>query len=205
MLQETILNIFENSWPMIFIFSMIVISMRITDIVKNDRKVVFYKEILGLLFIVYILCLFHVVTFQDVTWSSSNFIPFKEMLRYRFASSLFFRNVLGNMLMFIPFGFFVSYFLKLKKPYSILLLSLLISSTIETTQLLIGRVFDVDDIILNVVGGVIGFAVYKLFSILKEHLPAFLKKDMIYNIIMLILLLFLFWQLYQIINIGGAI
>ena len=92
MLQETILNIFENSWPMIFIFSMIVISMRITDIVKNDRKVVFYKEILGLLFIVYILCLFHVVTFQDVTWSSSNFIPFKEMLRYRFASSLFFRN-----------------------------------------------------------------------------------------------------------------
>ena len=205
MLQKTILNIFENSWPMIFIFSMIVISMRITDIVKNDRKVVFYKEILGLLFIVYILCLFHVVTFQDVTWSSSNFIPFKEMLRYRFASSLFFRNVLGNMLMFIPFGFFVSYFLKLKKPYSILLLSLLISSTIETTQLLIGRVFDVDDIILNVVGGVIGFAVYKLFSILKEHLPAFLKKDMIYNIIMLILLLFLFWQLYQIINIGGAI
>ncbi len=205
MLQETILNIFENSWPMIFIFSMIVISMRITDIVKNDRKVVFYKEILGLLFIVYILCLFHVVTFQDVTWSSSNFIPFKEMLRYRFASSLFFRNVLGNMLMFIPFGFFVSYFLKLKKPYSILLLSLLISSTIETTQLLIGRVFDVDDIILNVVGGVVGFAVYKLFSILKEHLPAFLKKDMIYNIIMLILLLFLFWQLYQIINIGGAI
>lgn len=205
MLQETILNIFENSWPMIFIFSMIVISMRIADIVKNDRKVVFYKEILGLLFIVYILCLFHVVTFQDVTWSSSNFIPFKEMLRYRFASSLFFRNVLGNMLMFIPFGFFVSYFLKLKKPYSILLLSLLISSTIETTQLLIGRVFDVDDIILNVVGGVVGFAVYKLFSILKEHLPAFLKKDMIYNIIMLILLLFLFWQLYQIINIGGAI
>lgn len=205
MLQETILNIFENSWPMIFIFSMIVISMRITDIVKNDRKVVFYKEILGLLFIVYILCLFHVVTFQDVTWSSSNFIPFKEMLRYRFASSLFFRNVLGNMLMFIPFGFFVSYFLKLKKPYSILLLSLLISSTIETTQLLIGRVFDVDDIILNVVGGVVGFAVYKLFFILKEHLPAFLKKDMIYNIIMLILLLFLFWQLYQIINIGGAI
>lgn len=205
MLQETILNIFENSWPMIFIFSMIVISMRITDIVKNDRKVIFYKEILGLLFIVYILCLFHVVTFQDVTWSSSNFIPFKEMLRYRFASSLFFRNVLGNMLMFIPFGFFVSYFLKLKKPYSILLLSLLISSTIETTQLLIGRVFDVDDIILNVVGGVVGFAVYKLFSILKEHLPAFLKKDMIYNIIMLILLLFLFWQLYQIINIGGAI
>ena len=110
MLQETVLNIFENSWPMIFIFSMIIISMRITYVVKYDKHIVFYKDVLGLMFIIYILCLFHVVTFQDVTWSTSNFIPFKEMFRYRFASSLFFRNVLGNMLMFIPFGFFVSYF-----------------------------------------------------------------------------------------------
>lgn len=205
MIGTTIINIFQNVWPMVFIFTTIIISMRVTQLLKTHTTFYLYKDLMVLGFIVYILCLFHVVTFQDVTWSSSNFIPFKEMLRYRFASSLFFRNVLGNMLMFIPFGFFVSYFLKLKKPYSILLLSLLISSTIETTQLLIGRVFDVDDIILNVVGGVVGFAVYKLFSILKEHLPAFLKKDMIYNIIMLILLLFLFWQLYQIINIGGAI
>lgn len=205
MLQETVLNIFENSWPMIFIFSMIIISMRITYVVKYDKHIVFYKDILALMFIIYILCLFHVVTFQDVTWSTSNFIPFKEMFRYRFASSLFIRNVLGNMLMFIPFGFFVSYFLKLKKPYSILLLSLLISSTIETTQLLIGRVFDVDDILLNVVGGIIGFAIWWVLSKIKSHLPAFLKKDIFYNIIISLILVFMLWQLYQIINLGGAV
>ena len=205
MFSNSIKEILLDIWPSLIICFIIITSLRITFLVKNKIKFIFYKEILMLGFIMYVIALFEVVTFQDVSWSSSNFIPFKEMLRYEFGTKLFFKNVVGNMIMFIPFGFFTSYFLKLKKPYSILLLSLLISSTIETTQLLIGRVFDVDDIILNVVGGVVGFAVYKLFSILKEHLPAFLKKDMIYNIIMLILLLFLFWQLYQIINIGGAI
>ena len=154
-------------------------------------------------FVLYIMFLFYVVTFQDVTWSTSNFIPFKEMFRYRFASSLFIRNVLGNMLMFIPFGFFVSYFLKLKKPISILLLSLLISSTIETTQLLIGRVFDVDDILLNVVGGVFGFFIWWILFKIKAHLPSFLKKEAFYNIIIALVLIFIFWQLYQIVNFGG--
>lgn len=202
MLRETILNIFENSWPMIFIFSMIITSMRITYIVKNDTHIVFYKEILALGFIIYILCLFHVVTFQDVTWSNSNFIPFKEMFRYEFGSVLFVRNVLGNMMMFVPFGFFVSYFLKLEKPISIFLLSLLTSSTIETTQLLIGRVFDVDDIILNVIGGILGFFLWRLLHKLKDHLPTPLKKEAFYNIIMTFILLLIFMYLYKLINLG---
>mgnify|MGYP005809520945 FL=1 len=93
----------------------------------------------------------------------------------------------------------------MKKPFSIVLLSLLISSTIETTQLLIGRVFDVDDIILNVIGGVIGFAIWWILSKIQSHLPALLKKDAFYNIIISLILLFLLWQLYQIINLGGAV
>ena len=87
--------------------------------------------------------LFHIVTFQDVTWSTSNFTPFKEIFRYTFGSRAFYKNVVGNMIMFMPYGF-VSYFISLK-PYLILLLSLIVSITIETTQL-IGRVFDIDDI-----------------------------------------------------------
>ena len=132
----------------------------------------------------YVIALFEVVTFQDVSWSSSNFIPFNEMLRYDFGTKLFFKNVVGNMLMFIPFGFFTSYFLKLKKVYSVFLLTLLTSITIETTQLLIGRVFDIDDIILNVIGGLIGYLIFKIIYKIK-----FLKKEFIYNIIMIVVLI----------------
>ena len=184
MFYNSITQILLDIWPSLLICCVIMISLRITYLIKNNIKFVFYKEILMLGFIMYVIALFEVVTFQDVSWSSSNFIPFKEMLRYDFGTKLFFKNVVGNMIMFIPFGFFTSYFLKLKKVYSIFLLTLLTSITIETTQLLIGRVFDIDDIILNVIGGLIGYLIFKIIYKIK-----FLKKEFIYNIIMIVVLI----------------
>ena len=115
MFRQTFLDILSNSWPMIFICSVIIVSMRTVWIIKEKKEVIFYKEILGLCFIIYVMCLFYVVTFQDVSWSTSNFIPFKEMFRYSIGSKLFFKNVLGNMIMFIKtekadFYFFASSF-----------------------------------------------------------------------------------------------
>ena len=170
MIRRSLLEILGQVWPTILISSVIVISMRLVYLIKNKQKIVFYKELLSLIFIIYVLCLFYVVTFQDVGWSSSNFIPFKEMFRYNFGSNLFIKNVLGNIIMFIPYGFFVSYYLNLKKPWSTFFLILLVSASIETTQLLIGRVFDIDDIILNIIGGMLGFGIYKLLDIINNHL-----------------------------------
>ncbi len=184
MFYNSIKEIMIDIWPSLLICCVIMISLRITYLIKNNIKFVFYKEILMLGFIMYVIALFEVVTFQDVSWSSSNFILFNEMLRYDFGTKLFFKNVVGNMLMFIPFGFFTSYFLKLKKVYSVFLLTLLTSITIETTQLLIGRVFDIDDIILNVIGGLIGYLIFKIIYKIK-----FLKKEFIYNIIMIVVLI----------------
>src|SRR5574344_599358 len=158
--ENNIKQILSQTWPTLIIITVIALSMRIVYLVKNKQQFILYKELMTYLFIVYIMCLFYVVTFQDVSWSTSNFIPFKEIFRYKVGSRYFFKNVLGNMIMFIPYGFFVSYFLKLKKLYSISLLTLLTSITIEVTQLLIGRVFDVDDILLNLCGGIVGFIIY---------------------------------------------
>lgn len=188
MFRNTILKILQDSWPMVFICCVIIISMRIVYLIKNKQTPVFYKEILGLGFIIYIMTLFYVVTFQDVSWSSSNFIPFKEMFRYDFGTRLFFKNVLGNMILFIPYGFFISYFLKLKKPLAIFFMTVLTSVTIEGTQLMIGRVFDIDDILLNIVGGMIGFSIYYLLEKIKDKLPTVLKKSWLYNIIVLVVI-----------------
>ena len=144
--------------------------------------------------------LFYVVTFQDVSWSSSNFIPFKEMLRYRIFSNLFFKNVVGNMIMFLPYGFFTSYFLKLDRKKTIIYLSLLVSCTIEFTQLLIGRVFDVDDIILNVLGGLFGYFIYRFVYFVRDHLPKVLKNNIFYNIIVVIILSCIFYYIYTILG-----
>ena len=44
---------------------------------------------------------------------------------------------------------------------------MLVSISIETTQLLIGRIFDIDDIILNIIGGMLGYLIYKTFKSYK--------------------------------------
>lgn|SRR5574344_254553 len=189
--DDNIRAILVDMWPTLLLITVVCVSMRITYIIKYKVKVVLYKELISYFFIVYILCLFYVVTFQDVDWSSSNFIPFKEILRYNFGSRAFFKNILGNMVMFMPYGFFVSYFLKLDKVSYITLLTLLTSATIEVTQLVIGRVFDVDDILLNLIGGLSGYLIFSIIYKIKSKLPNFLKKPYIYNIIMVIFLMLL--------------
>lgn len=77
---------------------------------KNNEHFSLYKELLMLSMIIYVLMLFQVVTSQDVVnWSSNNFIPFKEMLRYRFGSRLFIKNVLGNLILFYLMVFCILY------------------------------------------------------------------------------------------------
>lgn len=202
MFDITIINILENIWPMALIFTIILSTLRICYLFKNNQKFILYKEVLTLGFIIYVMSLFHVVTFQDVSWSTSNFIPFKEMFRYKLFSNLFFRNVVGNMLMFMPYGFFISYFLKLDKKKLILLLSLIVSCTIEITQLIIGRVFDIDDIMLNILGGLAGYYLYRLVINIKDHLPSFLKNQIFYNIVVLMILFGIFYYIYSILGMG---
>ena len=108
-LTNTIQGVVNFTWPMLIISIVIMVSIRLTYLIKNHEKIVLYKELLMLCFAIYILCLFQVVTFQDdINWSTNNFIPFREILRYNITSRYFFKNVVGNMLMFLPFGFFIS-------------------------------------------------------------------------------------------------
>lgn len=201
MFQSTISSIILEIWPMILIIVVILTTLRVMDIIVNKRKIVLYNDLLILLFAIYILCLFHVVTFQDVNFGESNFIPFKEMFRYELFSRLFIKNVMGNVLLFIPFGFFTSYILKRKRIYIPIILTIITSITIETTQLYIGRVFDIDDIILNVVGGIIGYLLYIFLDEIKIHLPKYLKKDWFINTILILIIMLIFTWLTNMFNI----
>ena len=188
-LSRTIGNVFEFSLPMIIISVVVAITLRAADIVKNKKEFCFYKELIALSFIIYILCLFQVVTFQDNNnISSNNLIPFREMFRYDLGSRLFLKNVLGNIIMFLPYGFFTSYFLKEKRLLPILILTIVTSLTIECTQLMIGRVFDIDDILLNIIGGVLGHYLYILILKIGDMCPSVLQREWFLNLVSIILL-----------------
>ena len=188
-LNSTIQGVIDFTWPMLIISIVIMVSFRITYLIKNKEKFVLYKELLMLCFAIYILCLFQVVTFQDDTsWASNNFIPFKEILRYNITSRLFIKNVLGNMIMFLPFGFFISYYLRAEKPHITLILTLIASIAIEIVQMVIGRVFDVDDIILNLLGGLAGFYAYSIMTKVLQKIPNLSKKEWFRDIIAILVL-----------------
>ena len=183
-MQKAIREAINMSWPTLVVLLSIFIIMRVTIYLKGERKrVVLHEEIFIVLFITYLLVLFRLVTGQDVSaLNSTNFIPFREILRYDVGTSNFNKQVIGNILLFIPFGYFVSGYCKINKLGTISLVTFLSSLVIEVVQHFIGRSFDVDDIILNVVGGVIGFLIYIALNAIKNHLPKFLRKDWFLNI-----------------------
>lgn len=87
-----------------------------------------------------------------------------------------FYTVLFNIIMFLPFGMYLKYYFKcsIKK---VVILSFLLSLFFEVTQLT-GlyfiysrpyRLFDVDDLLMNTLGGIIG---YFMMNIFKKVLPS---------------------------------
>ncbi|MEC2805356.1 VanZ family protein, partial [Bacillus thuringiensis] len=69
-----------------------------------------------------------------------------------------FKNIIGNIVLFIPFSFML--YIKFVNKLTInILICMGVSCSIELLQILvpfIGRSFDVDDIILNTIGSIIG-------------------------------------------------
>lgn len=183
--------IIKGIWPMLLIFVVVLSTIRINYILEKGEKFVLYKEFFALAFVIYILLLFGLVTNTDLQSISHNFIPFKEILRYEIGSRNFYWNVIGNIAIFLPFGFFVSLYLNSQKVNRPLLITFITSLTIELVQMFIGRSFDVDDILLNCIGGICGFLLFIGLSAIKRHLPKFLQRDLIYNILTSILILFI--------------
>lgn len=198
-LPKEFYTIIDGIWPMILIFIVVLSTIRIEYLIEKNERFVLYKEFFSLLFIIYILLLFGLVTNTDVQSYGNNFMPFKEILRYEFGSKYFMWNVVGNVLIFMPFGFIVSLILNSAKVNRPLIITLITSLTIELVQMSIGRTFDIDDILLNCLGGIFGFLLYIGLTAIKRHLPKFLQRDIVYNlltVLVIVVIIFSFFNLW---------
>lgn len=112
------------------------------------------------------------LTFLEYMKYSSNFVPFKTISTY--INAIFsgnmnldipLKNLFGNLLMFLPMGIYLPYFIKrLKRISSFSVTFMIILLVIEITQSISRRgSFDIDDFILNTIGALIGFGVWKKF------------------------------------------
>ena len=135
------------------------------------------KSILWILFVLYIMLLITVIFFKYGYMASfillqetdrpfrGNFIPLKTITFYCRTSSIdiTIRELLGNVIAFAPMGFLLPFlFNRIKGVVKVSIISFTISLFFELIQLItnLGS-FDVDDMILNTLGAIIGFMVYK--------------------------------------------
>jgi glycopeptide antibiotics resistance protein len=74
-------------------------------------------------------------------------------------------NVLGNIIMFMPFGFLGIVFPKLNDLKTLIINFVSAIIIVESLQYFTRLgVFDIDDIILNTVGVAIGFCIYRIWT-----------------------------------------
>ena len=188
-MESTIRSVIKMSLPTLVIVLTIVIILRVTRILKSDKsKFVLHEEIFNLLFLAYLVMLFQLVTSQDLPGGGTNLMPFRKIMRYPVGSNSFYKQVVGNIALFIPLGYFATSYANIKGLGTITLVSLLSSLTIESVQHYIGRSFDIDDIILNIVGGIIGFLLYTALNAIRNNMPKFLRRDWFLNVISVIIL-----------------
>lgn len=121
----------------------------------------------AVIFEIYLIAVFHFTgagTLYDILMNKMRFN--KEYVNFiPFSRDIDITAYLQNILLFMPFGFLMPFICNKKSDLiSILYTGFGFSLLIETSQLLNIRRTDIDDLILNTLGTVIGFSLYKLFS-----------------------------------------
>lgn len=189
MISQIFQKVFNDIWPMLIVFMVTITLLRFFYLSSHREKFCFHKEISSVVAIIYIWLLFEILTKNELNnMSGFNLKLFSEILRYKIGSKMFYYNVLGNIIIFIPFGYIIGEYVNPKRMWPILITTIVTSFVIEFVQLNIGRSFDIDDILLNVIGSILGYFLHVAIKAISKKLPNALRSDWFYNIIWILLI-----------------
>ena len=143
------------------------------DVLKKlFLNIMFY----GVMFLYALILFFLLFKKKSVgSFQTINLIPFRTIIDYLFnedviVRSFAFSNIMGNIAIFIPLGIYIPLLINKKSIFTNSAIVALISLCVEIVQyiLAIGTA-DVDDIILNTIGGLLGILIFKLvYLIFKD-------------------------------------
>ena len=136
-----------------------------------DRKKL--RTICFVLFVLYIICIVYFLIFSDMFGRNGyderryNLHPLQEIERFiiyrdQMSGWSVFLNLYGNIIAFMPFGVLLRWARNKNTSFwQALLYSFIFTLAIETAQYITKLgVFDIDDIIMNTLGGIIGYCIY---------------------------------------------
>lgn len=147
----------------------------------SEKRVKIFRRLGKVLFVFYILFLLYFLIFsewygrigvsENYRYNLELFKEIKRFLMYRKELGTFavFTNLFGNILIFVPYGFFISMASERTRFLKSFLYSFALSLCVEIFQL-ITRVgsLDVDDILLNVLGGIFGYVSFRICNKIRR-------------------------------------
>ncbi len=141
-----------------------------------------YRAFGKILFVIYIVFIFYFLLISEVYGRTGepgerhyNLVLFREIRRfwtYREQLGAFatLANLLGNVLVFVPFGFLMAMASKYRSFFNTIFYSFLLSLIVEATQLFLAvGSFDVDDLLLNTIGGVLGYLAFLVCNAIRRR------------------------------------
>jgi len=135
----------------------------------------FYPALINI-YTVWMLYLLFFATFRDspTILFEIKTVPFETINEYSTKVVLWdkteaFKNVFGNIILFIPYGFLGILYSKLSQFGWLFLVFFIAINIIEFSQFYFKRGYaDIDDVILNTFGAIVGFFIYKKFFFIKD-------------------------------------
>ena len=145
---------------------------------ENRKK---WRTLGKVLFVAYVAFIIYFLLFSDwygraggsgeYRYNLVLFYEIKRFIKYRKVLGTFavFTNLFGNILIFVPFGFFLPMGSKKRSFFVTLFYSFGLSLAVEVFQLItkVGS-FDVDDLFLNTVGGVVGYLLFAICKLIRR-------------------------------------
>ncbi|MGG0574556.1 VanZ family protein [Priestia aryabhattai] len=138
------------------------------------------RNSINVLFLVSILLVIRLTMFPESSLGIGegkggiNLVPFYTMRDLLFHHSFgdFILNNIGNIILFLPFGFFLSMrFRGIDNVTKSLLVGMLLSVSIEIVQLFMpNRWTDIDDVLLNTLGTGIGYSLFKALNKIEIYM-----------------------------------
>lgn len=176
----SVLGYFFQAVPITCFAGIVYLIIRVVTVKRNKLKVEWLKEIMKLLFTCYLTGLISLAVLPANFWLSffdgillgrwDEMLPIFSFGGFNLVPSLIKAlsgeltigswvktMLIGNIAMFLPLGFFLPFVTERVNRKSIFVVAIAVPSIVELLQMVFGRSFDIDDLICNFIGIVVGF------------------------------------------------
>ncbi len=182
LMGHSFVGMFIQVVPVTMLVGVVYVPLRLCYMKRRGRELTWGLEVIRLVFVCYLAGLINLILVPNNLWTAIwfylfngysgttvgpmfeftyNWVPslYQCLIGERILGSWVTEMLVGNVLMFVPMGVLLPMISKRVQGYKMLLLAVGIPAVVELVQPIMGRSFDIDDVLTNFVGILIGYVI----------------------------------------------